>query len=252
MNDSSFFFFFFFLSLSLQNYKRLTTATTLLNRFSLRRPATTRQQPVVAVEAPATAESPAVTSEDASDQQQPTVNGDNNNLPYDIQSQWVVFDLFRDRYTRLETTPNGAHSWADKCLNISKTTPSQQSGPFVAFGLFLTQSNNITDLVNWSIPKKKYQHLLTLASQQNSSQAIQTSIQNAQAQQLELKRKFDELDDMALTSTFTTVPSTTSSEASPSPSYNVASSTLYQKRLYNFSSYADDIYMNGFLVVLPY
>ncbi|KAI8076090.1 hypothetical protein BDF21DRAFT_422578 [Thamnidium elegans] len=35
---------------------------------------------------------------------------------------------------------------------------------------------------------------------------------------------------MALTSTFTTVPSTTSSEASPSPSYNVASSTLYQKR----------------------
>ncbi|KAI8076098.1 hypothetical protein BDF21DRAFT_494853 [Thamnidium elegans] len=82
--------------------------------------------------------------------------------------------------------------------------------------------------------EKQYQHLLTFASQQNSSQAaIQTSIQNAQAQKLELKRKFDELDDMALTSTFTTVPSTTSFEASPSPSpspsYNVASSTLYQK-----------------------
>lgn len=172
------------------------------------------------------------------------------------------------------------HSWAGKCLIISKTTlstltPSQQSDPFVAFGLFLTQSNNITDLVCddptmnhlkslaldhytslignqvhlvdfvkelLNTQEKQYQHLLTLASQQNSSQAIQTSIQNAQAQQLELKRKFNELDDMALTSTFTTVPSTTSSEASPpppsspspspppSPSYNVSSSTsLYQR-----------------------
>ncbi|KAI9278648.1 hypothetical protein BDA99DRAFT_531394 [Phascolomyces articulosus] len=42
--------------------------------------------------------------------------------------------------------------------------------------------------------EKQYQHLLTLDSQQNSSHALQVSIQNAQAQQHELKRKFDELD----------------------------------------------------------
>ena len=157
------------------------------------------------------------------------------------------------------------HSWADKCLIISKTTlntltPSQQSDPFVAFGLFLTQSTAITDLAlddptmnhlkslaldHYSslignevhladfvkdlldTQEKQYQHLLTLASQQNSSHALQVSIQNAQAQQHELKRKFDELD----TSPSIAVPSTTSSAALPSPSSNASSSStsLYER-----------------------
>ncbi|GAA5815012.1 hypothetical protein MFLAVUS_008516, partial [Mucor flavus] len=57
-----------------------------------------------------------------------------------------------------------------------------------------------------------------------------TSIKKAQAQQLELKRKFDELEDVALTSTSTT----TSSPSSPSPSSpstsspSLPSSSLYQ------------------------
>lgn len=45
-----------------------------------------------------------------------------------------------------------SHSWARKCLLISKTTlstltPSQKSDPFVAFRLFMTLSTEITDLV---------------------------------------------------------------------------------------------------------
>jgi hypothetical protein len=61
--------------------------------------------------------------------------------------------------------------------------------------------------------EKQYQHLLKLASEQNSH-AIQASIKKAQAQQLELKHKFDELEDVALTST----SATTSSPSLPSPS----------------------------------
>ncbi|KAG2231689.1 hypothetical protein INT48_000429 [Thamnidium elegans] len=122
----------------------------------------------------------------------------------------------------------------------SLTEPSHilgcRSYPCPQLGCLIGNQVHLVDFVKelLNTQEKQYQHLLTFASQQNSSQAaIQTSIQNAQAQKLELKRKFDELDDMALTSTFTTVPSTTSFEASPSPSpspsYNVASSTLYQK-----------------------
>lgn len=178
-----------------------------------------------------------------------------NNLSSDIESLTKPSNILGCR-----SYPS--HSWARKCLLISKSTlstltPSQKSDPFVAFGLFMTLSTEITDLVCddptmdhlkslalnhytrlignqvhlvdfvkelLNNQEKQYQHLLELASQQNSH-TIQTSIKKAQAQQLELKRKFDELDDVALTSTSTT----TSSPSSPSPlSPSTSSHSLYQ------------------------
>jgi hypothetical protein len=123
-----------------------------------------------------------------------------------------------------------SHGWARKCLLISKTTlgtltPSQKSDPFVAFGLFVTLTTEVTDLVSddptikllkslalehygslngnqahlvdfvkelLDNQEKQYEHLLELASKQNSI-ALKKSTKEDQARQLELKRKFNEL-----------------------------------------------------------
>ncbi|KAI9254710.1 hypothetical protein EDC94DRAFT_618193 [Helicostylum pulchrum] len=182
-----------------------------------------------------------------------------NNLSSDIESLMKPSNILGCR-----SYPS--HSWARKCLLISKTTLSTDSFTkfdlFVAFGLFMTLSTEITDLVCddptmnhlkslalnhytslignqvhlvdfvkelLNNQEKQYQHLLKLASQQNSY-AIQTSIKKAQTQQLELKRKFDELEDVALTSTSTTTssPSTPSPLSSPPLSPSTLSPSLYQ------------------------
>lgn len=140
------------------------------------------------------------------------------------------------------------HSWAADCLIMSKPslsslTTSQQSDPFAAFGLFLTQTTPITELVCndptmehlkslaldhydslignqvhlvdfvkelLNTQEKQYEHLLTLTSQQSSSHEIQEAIQNSQTQQRDLKRQLDELNDTA------------------TPSPNEPSTSLYQ------------------------
>ncbi|CAO3614987.1 unnamed protein product [Cunninghamella blakesleeana] len=104
----------------------------------------------------------------------------------------------------------------------------QQSHPFAAFGLFLTQSTSIKDficddstikhlkelaldhynsLVGNQVSlaefvkeicytqEKQYDHFLTLFSQQSSSQVIKEAIQAAQIEQRKLKKKFEEAEE---------------------------------------------------------
>ncbi|KAI7856239.1 hypothetical protein BDC45DRAFT_533671 [Circinella umbellata] len=158
------------------------------------------------------------------------------------------------------------HGWADKCLIMSKKilntlTPFENADPFVAFGLFLTQTTATTDipcddatmnhlknlafdhyislirnqihLIDFvknllNTQDKQYDNLLNLTSQENSSDAIQQSIKNAQVKQQELKRKFDEfdeLDDTTLTTATTSVPLNTASAVPPSTNASSSSSS---------------------------
>ncbi|KAG2215379.1 hypothetical protein INT45_008410 [Circinella minor] len=179
-----------------------------------------------------------------------------NNLSSDIEQS-----IKRSNIIGCQSYP--CHGWADKCLIMSKNilntlTPSENADPFVAFGLFLTQSTPITDipcddatmnhlknlafdhytslignqihLVDFvkdllNSQEKQYKDLLDLTSQENSSNEIQQSIKNAHVKQQELKRKFDELDDINLTPATTSVPFNTASAASPSPNASSSSSS---------------------------
>ncbi|ORX57046.1 hypothetical protein DM01DRAFT_1240814 [Hesseltinella vesiculosa] len=160
------------------------------------------------------------------------------------------------------------HGWAADCLIMSKKslsslTAAEKSNPFSAFGLFLTQSTSVTDLVcddptmeylktlaldhyasvignqvhivdfvkdMLHTQNKQYEHLLTLAP----SQSLQVAIRNAQTKQQEFENHLFGLDSGNSTPLSPAIPSASSSSA-PSTS----STAEYQRNMSFISEFKE-------------